>query len=163
MYVVYSDQPNSTLGAQVEFIHSGASGTGTNNGFSAPVSINDQSAGQQFFPSVVVDGNGVIHPSWFDTRNNPTNPEFYDIYATYSNNKAMSFAHNLRVTSSSIDSGSNPPLLGGEFIGDYAGIAAAVNSVLEKSVSEAHPVWTNGGFNGPVFSGDLQTSTLTVP
>src|SRR6266851_4517858 len=59
--VVYSDQPGAT--AQVEYIHSGASGGGTHNGFSAPVVINDVSTGQHFFPSVAVDSKGVIHTS----------------------------------------------------------------------------------------------------
>jgi hypothetical protein len=37
------------------------------------------------------------------------------------------------------------------FIGDYAGIAAAMGF--------AHPVWTSGGFN----NGSLQTATLQLP
>ncbi len=160
--VVYSDQPSGT--AQVEYIHSGASGGGTHNGFSAPVMINDSSTGHHFFPSVAVDSNGVIHTSWFDTRNSPSNPEFYDVYATYSKN-GSAFAANARVTPSIIDSGGGS--IFGDFIGDYAGIAAAVNG----GKSEAHPVWTSGGFGdfpfppglGFAAPGQLQTSTLTVP
>jgi hypothetical protein len=120
--------------------------------------INDVSTGHHFFPSVAVDSNGVIHTSWFDTRNSPSNPEFYDVYATYSKN-GSAFAANARVTPTTIDSGTGFLTL--PFIGDYAGIAAAVNGVK----SEAHPVWTSGGLAdfplGPL--GQLQTATLQVP
>jgi hypothetical protein len=154
--VVYSAQPGTT--AQIEFMHS------TTNGFSAPVVINDVSAGDHFFPSVAVDSNGVIHTSWFDTRNSPSNPEFYDVYATYTKD-GSTFAANAKVTPTIIDSGTGS--IFGQFIGDYAGIAAAVNG----SISEAHPVWTNGGFGdfpfppglGFAAPGQLQTSKLTVP
>jgi hypothetical protein len=161
--VVYSDQPGAT--AQVAYIHSGASGAGTHNGFSTPVVINDVSTGHHFFPSVAVDTKGgVIHTSWFDTRNSPSNPEFYDVYATYTKN-GSAFATNARVTPSIIDSGSGS--IFGQFIGDYAGIAAAFNG----SVSEAHPVWTSGGFGdfpfppglGFAAPGQLETAKLTVP
>jgi hypothetical protein len=161
--VVYSDQPGAT--AQVEYIHSGASGAGTHNGFSTPVVINDVSTGHHFFPSVAVDTKGgVIHTSWFDTRNSPSNPEFYDVYATYTKN-GSAFATNARVTPSIIDSGSGS--IFGQFIGDYAGIAAAFNG----SVSEAHPVCTSGGFGdfpfppglGFAAPGQLETAKLTVP
>ncbi len=149
---------NVVYSAQIEFIHS------TTNGFSAPVVINDVSAGDRFFPSVAVDSNGVIHTSWFDTRNSPSNPEFYDVYATYTKD-GSTFAANAKVTPTIIDSGTGS--IFGQFIGDYAGIAAAVNG----SISEAHPVWTNGGFGdfpfppglGFAAPGQLQTSKLTVP
>jgi hypothetical protein len=154
--VVYSDQPDTT--AQVEFIHSAT------NGFSAPVVINDVSTGHHFFPSVAVDGNDVIHTSWFDTRNSPDNPEFYDVYATYTKDRST-FATNAKVTPTIIDSGTG--FLSGPFIGDYAGIAAAVTNL---GVSEAHPVWTSGGLAdfplGPPFFrplGQLQTAMLQVP
>jgi hypothetical protein len=50
------------------------------------------------------------------------------------------------------------------FISDYAGVA-------NGTVSEAHPVWTNGGLadfplgpaQGFLQPGQLQTTTLTVP
>jgi|GEM_PF-1689423 len=141
VYITYSDQPNGTVGAEVEFIRS------TNGGstFSSPLVINDNSAGQQFFSAVTADGGGIIHASWFDTRNSPTDASKYDIYATYSQDGGGTFATNARVTPALIDSAT------ASFIGDYSGIAAAAGV--------AHPVWTNGGFN----NGQLQTTTLTVP
>jgi hypothetical protein len=156
--VVYSAQPGTT--AQVEFIHSTASG------FTAPVVINDVSTGHHFFPSVAVDSKGVIHTSWFDTRNSPSSPEFYDVYATYTKD-GSTFATNARVTPTTIDSGTG--FLALPFIGDYAGIAAAFNTFSQKS--EAHPVWTSGGLVDFPFGpdqgfppmGQLQTSTLQVP
>lgn len=128
-------------GAKIQFIIS------TNGGasFSNPVTINDVSTGQQFMPAVAIDSAGLIHVSWFDTRNNPASADQYDIYATFSRDRGTSFAPNARVTSSLINAGA------ATFIGDYSGNAAAGGF--------AHPVWTSGGFN----NGQLQTATLTTP
>jgi hypothetical protein len=141
VYEVYADQPNTTVGAEVEFILS------TNGGvsFTSPMVINDSSAGQQFMPAVTVDSSGAIHASWFDTRRSPTNASLYDIFATFSKDAGGTFAPNAQVTSTLVDADSV------SFIGDYAGIAAAGGF--------AHPVWTSGGFN----NGLLQTATLTLP
>lgn len=63
VYAVYSAQASSSSPAQTEFIHSGASGTGTINGFSAPVVVDSDTANDNFFPSIAVDANGVIDMS----------------------------------------------------------------------------------------------------
>jgi hypothetical protein len=138
VYVVYSDQPNSTVGAEVEFVLSSDGGTT----FSAPVALNNPSKGQQFFPAIAVDGTGGIHVSWFDTRNDFKNTSSYDIYATSSVSGGSKFSTNVRVTPVSINTGNT------SFLGDYMGIAA--------SAGFAHPVWTSGGWN----NGSLQTATL---
>jgi hypothetical protein len=148
VFVVYSDEPSSTLGAQVEFIQS-VDGIH----FTTPVAINDASRGHQFFPAIATDSKGSVHVSWFDTRNAKGSSQ-YDIYATYSINSGSSFATNARVTPSLINAGRS------SFIGDYAGIAAgtAPSTTGTGTTLFAHPVWTNGGFN----NGTLQTSTLTL-
>jgi hypothetical protein len=128
-------------GAKIQFIISTDGGAS----FSVPVTINDVSTGQQFMPAVAIDSAGVIHASWFDTRNNPTSATQYDVYATFSRDGGASFAPNARVTSSLINAGS------ATFIGDYSGNAAAGGF--------AYPVWTSGGFN----NGQLQTAKLTTP
>jgi hypothetical protein len=140
VYVVYSDQP--TANTQVEFIRSTIpEGTA----FTAPVGINDVSAGQHFFSALTTDSSGVIHASWFDTRLNPSQSSMYNVFATYSSDNGASFAPNARVTSATINAGST------SFIGDYSGIAAGGGF--------AHPVWTNGGGN----NGQLQTAILQLP
>jgi hypothetical protein len=137
--VLYAAQ--EAEGARIQFIIS------TNGGvsFSNPVTIGDASVGQQFMPAVAIDSSGVIHASWFDTRNSPASASQYDIYATYSRDSGASFGPNARVTSSLINADA------ATFIGDYSGNAAAPGV--------AHPVWTSGGFN----NGQLQTSRLTTP
>ncbi len=113
-------------------------------GFATPISVNDSTAGQRIFPSTAVDNNGVLHMSWFDTRN-ASGTAMYDIYATYSKDQGATFAPNARVTPALIPAGT--------FIGDYAGMVA------EPATGVAHPVWTSGGSSG----GALQTATLTAP
>ena len=141
VYMVYAAQPASTVGAEVMFIASRDGGLS----FSSPTVINDVSRGQQFFPAITTDTGGVIHDSWFDTRNSSGSTALYDIYATYSEDDGATFAPNARVTSSLISAGA------ASFIGDYAGIVAAAGF--------AHPVWTSGGFN----NGSLQTEILVLP
>jgi hypothetical protein len=158
-YVTYSAQSSTSSPAQVEFIHSGVSGTGTKNGFSAPVVV-DNDANDDFFPSISVDANGLIYMSWFDGQ--AANPEFYSVAASYAN-AALQFATPLDVAGP-IDAGTG--FIYTAFIGDYAGIVGVANGK-----GEAHPVWTNGGLAdfplGPAQgfppSGQLQTTTLTVP
>ena len=148
VFLVYADQPSGTTGAEVEFIRSV---DGIN--FTAPVVINDNSAGQQFFPAVTVDSAGNLHVSWFDTRNSKSGSSQYDIYATYSKNSGSSFATNARVTAMLINAGK------ASFIGDYAGIAAGLATSATRTTTTADPVWTNGGFN----NGSLQTAALMLP
>lgn len=136
IYGVYADQPSSS--SEVEFIVSTDGGAT----FSLPKIINDVLTGQRLMPAVAVNGLGVVHTSWFDTRNSSSTSQ-YDIYATYSKDLGVTFAPNARVTKSLVRASN--------FIGDYAGIAAAVTP---SSSSVAHPVWTRGL---------LQTATLTVP
>lgn len=139
VYMTYADQPGAN--SQVEFLVS------TNGGltFSAPAVINDDASGQRFFTALAVDSTGVIHASWFDTRNSPSDASMYDVYATFSKDGGATFSNNARVTVGLANAGTT------SFIGDYSGLAAAGGY--------AHPVWTNGGGN----NGQLQTSALQLP
>jgi hypothetical protein len=141
VYAVYAVQSNRKAGADAMFIASTDGGAS----FSSPQVINDVSTGQQFFPAITTDENGVIHISWFDTRNSGGNAALYDVFATYSKDNGTTFAPNARVTPALINAGN------ATFIGDYACVAAAMGF--------AHPVWTSGGFN----NGSLQTATLQLP
>ncbi len=146
VYVAYPDQPDNTVGAEVEFIRSTDGGAS----FSAPLTINDVSTGHQFMPAITVDGAGILHAMWFDTRNSPDGSSaYFDIYATFSTDGGATFRPSARVTPSTIYAGSTM------FIGDYAGIAAGGGY--------AHPVWSNASGSFLPHSGSLQTATLTLP
>lgn len=136
VYDIYADQPNDHVGSQIEFIASFDGGAS----FSKPVVVNDVSTGEQFMPAIAADDSGVIHASWFDTRNNAQN-SLYDIYAARSE-RGQTFSANTRVTVSSLDAGTS------DFLGDYAGIAAKGGF--------AHPVWSGNG----ITNSFLQTATL---
>jgi hypothetical protein len=148
VYMVYADQPNSTVGAEVEFVRIPYVVTPPSLGSpSAPVVINNASAGHQFMPALTVDASGTIHASWFDTRRNPTSSSLYDIFATYSLDNGATFAPNQQVTTTQGNAG------GSSFIGDYSGIAAAGGY--------AHPVWTSGGLSSA--GSRLDTAALQIP
>jgi hypothetical protein len=139
VYVAYADQPNSTVGAEVELVASRDGGAT----YTAPTVMNDTSAGQQFFPAIAVDRRGVLHASWFDTRKSPSDSTFYEVYSARSADGGLTFGRNSRVTGNAVRAGS--------FIGDYAGIAVTNDITF--------PVWTSGGSNG----GRLQTARLRLP
>ena len=160
VYLVYGGQASSTSTAQVYFV-SCTSGCTNSGAFTAPSILNDNLAGDHFFPAIAVDQSGVIHTSWFDTRNNPSNPDYLDIYAAFlmydSVANSFTLSPNVRVTASTMDASISDLFGDTGFIGDYAGIAATPPGT-------AHPVWTNAsGLLGSLVSGSLQTATLTLP
>jgi hypothetical protein len=91
------------------------------------VRVNDDQSGRlQFFASVAVDPQGVVHMMWGDTRND-TAELSYHIYYSFSNDEGETWELNSRVT----DFASNPNFAfpGGEFIGDYFAIRATKDDV----------------------------------
>jgi len=107
------------------------------------VRVNDDRSGRlQFFPSVTVDPNGVVHMMWGDTRNDPSELS-YHIYYSSSKDAGKTWELNSRVS----DFPSNPNFAfpGGEFIGDYFSIKATKDDV--------YMVWADsrlgemGGYN----------------
>ncbi len=146
IYDVYTDQSGTS--SRTAFVRSTLPATLT---FTKPVRVNDVTTGQRLMPAVAVDSHGVVNMSWFDTRNGAGSVDILDIYATYTKNNGGAFAPNAQANASHIQASA-----GGDFIGDYSGIAAKPNTTN----SLAHPVWTSAGLN---LGGQMQTSTLTVP
>jgi len=145
IYDVYTDQPSAS--SKTRFVVSTTAG---GLSFKAPKMVNDSTKGQRLMPAVAADTNGVVHISWFDTRNFAAVTSL-DIFASYTKDNGVNFAHNARVTSSAILASS-----GGDFIGDYSGIAAGPNGATSMS----HPVWTSAGL---AVGGTQQSALLTVP
>ena len=168
VYLVYGAQANSTSTAHVNFMACTANCTTSSAFYSSALPLDDNAAGEHFFPAIAVDSNGVIHTSWFDTRNAPNtvpNPDDYlDVYGSYLNYNGTDLSGapiftasaNARVTPATYDASILDGWGDTSFIGDYIGIAAAPNT--------AFPVWTNmAGALGYPTRGSLQTNTLTVP
>jgi hypothetical protein len=139
VYDIFSDQNGQT--SDILYVRSNQpKGSG---GFTTPVALNDTSLAQRTFPAAAVDGNGVLHVIWLDTRNAPSRQADYDVYGTYSKDLGVTFAPNARVSRALINGDT-------DFLGDYFGIT------VEPSTGIAHAVWSNGGDLG----GHLQTATL---
>ncbi|MEM4289124.1 MAG: hypothetical protein QXQ48_02490 [Nitrososphaerota archaeon] len=105
--------------------------------WSQPKRLNDDETGRlQFFPSITVDPNGVIHVMWGDMRDDPVETK-YHIYYTRSSDKGDTWGFEMtelgqRVGSTRVtDSYSNPNFgfPGGRFIGDYFSIKATADDV----------------------------------
>jgi hypothetical protein len=117
-----------------------------------PVTLNqDQSTGLQFFPSIAVSADGVVHAMWGDMRDDPSQVR-YNIYYSKSQDEGKTWgftvpeqnftAPDTRVTDFASNSLKGFP--GGQFIGDYFSIAATKENVFM--------VWTDtrlGEFGGP--------------
>ena len=107
--------------------------------WSSPLTINDVSAGQHFFPSIASSG-GIISVVWYDSRLN-TAPSMtsLDVFYAQSVNAGISFSSNLRVTSVSFDPNivrrTDSPGAFDSFMGDYIQVAASPTAV--------HPVWAD--------------------
>src|SRR5262249_3165621 len=158
VYMVYGAQANSTSTAQVNFVAC-TSGCTSAGAFSAPSIVNDVADGDHFFPAIALDQGGTIHTSWFDTRLNPSNPDYLDVWAASITNNGGVFtvSQNQRVTTATNDASIGDIFGDTSFIGDYLGIAATA-----ETSPRVHPVWTNAsGLIGELVFGSLQTATLT--
>ena len=110
-----------------------------------------------------MDQSGVIHTSWLDTRNNPSNPDYLDVYAAFLTydvgSNSFTLSPNARVTANTMDASISDLFGDTGFIGDYTGLAATT-----ATPATAHPVWTNAsGLLGSLVTGSLQTATLALP
>ncbi len=100
--------------------------------WSAPISLNSDPAGHQFFPSITASGNSV-HVAWYDGRLNPAGDPITDLQVFYrrSTNAGGTFEVDTPVT----DQPFNPnrvsrfPVFCAAFIGDYLDIDAVGSRV----------------------------------
>jgi len=90
-----------------------------------PVRVNDDYAGEQWMPSLSVDGKGVLHMAWMDGRTGAWNVEYAN-----STDGGRNWGANLRVTTA------ETPL---SFVrpGDYLGLATDADGT-------AYVAWTDG-------------------
>lgn len=96
-----------------------------------PASMNDVSAGHQFFPNLVTSGNDV-HVVWYDGRLDPVGTiSSLDVFYNRSTDAGAIFASDERVTDVSFDPNavSRFPVFCQAFIGDYIDIDAVGSRV----------------------------------
>jgi hypothetical protein len=131
--VVYADQAGST--SVMEYVRCAPGFAGP---CSQPVAISDVNYGQRVFPAVAIDNLGIVHASWYDSRNaaSDTYSGQLDIYATYADSVTLPFHKNTRVTRSTINVNAWNVPGAPYYLGDYTGIAA--------SWGIAHPAWADG-------------------
>ncbi len=140
--IVYPDQKDAN--SAIESVQCPPAFSGA---CSSPAAVYDVNDGQRVFPAVAIDNLGIVHISWYDSRNDPTSlySSDLDVYATYANSVAQPFHPNVRVTPSTINFDIADTIPSG-FIGDYSGITA-VSGI-------ARPAWTDS---------TLSATTVTVP
>jgi hypothetical protein len=169
IYCVYADQAVSANAMDIWCRRSVDNG----NTWSAAVRVNDDPAGlfrDQFHPWATCDEFGVLHASWYDRRDDPSN-YLWHIYYAKSTDGGATWSPSIRVTNVPSSPGSalryvpdqsaSTPaghqglipleLSRAGLIGEYSGIAAG------RGI--AHPVWTDTR-NG---NQDTYTSILRDP
>ena len=129
VYAVFTSDPDGPDDADIMFCRSSDDG----NTWSSPKRVNDdETLNDQFFQTINVSPNGMIHVNFGDRRDDPSDVN-YHVYYTSSTDGGSTFERNIRVT----EIPSNP-FLGfpnGLFIGDYFGLASSANDV--------YVVWTD--------------------
>jgi hypothetical protein len=150
LYVVYTGRPPGNLrdDGDIFFVASLDGG----QSWGRPVRLNDDDGDAlQFFPSIDVDPNGIIHVMWGDMRDDPSQIR-YHIYYTRSEDGGETWGFELaelgyRVGDTRVTDFSSNPNRGfpfGLFIGDYFSLKATENDV--------YMVWADtrmGEFGGP--------------
>ena len=135
LYVVYVARPSDRLNDDGDVFVVGSRDRGRN--WTRPRRLNDDDgAALQFFPSVDVGPDGVVHVMWGDMRDDPAQTR-YHIYYTRSEDggESWGFEHErlgFRVGDTRVtDFASNPnrAFPNGLFIGDYFSIRAAGEEV----------------------------------
>lgn len=112
-YVVWSEKRG---GSPLTDVWLSSSSNGTT--WSSPVRVNQNTAGDQFFPSVVA-GNGTVFVTYLDRRDDPSNV-LYRQYLSHSHDGGATWDD---MTVASAPSDPNAVLFQGErFIGDYNGL-----------------------------------------
>jgi len=103
--------------------------------WAAPLRVNGDAIGNdadQFFPWVAVDGNGAVHVTFLDRRDDPDGL-MLAMYLATSTDGGQSFGPDIRVS----DGIYGPSGFG--FLGDYTGAAISPDQRI-------HPVWPDGRF-----------------
>ena len=135
LYVVYVARPSDRLNDDGDVFVVGSRDRGES--WTRPRRLNDDDgAALQFFPSVDVGPDGVVHVMWGDMRDDPAQTR-YHIYYTRSENGGETWGFEderlgFRVGDTRVtDFGSNPnrAFPNGLFIGDYFSISAAGDEV----------------------------------
>ncbi len=114
----------------------------TNNGdtWTAPIAISDNPTGSGVFnPAIAASDDGqVLTAVFYDHRDNPGSTVLIDTYLAQSLDGGATWQPNIRLSSTSTDASLAPLTGSGYMLGDYMGIAPAVNPNIP-----AVPVWVD--------------------
>ncbi len=150
--VIHAD-PSAEAGYVIHAVHSydsDGSGSDESNVFyrrstdgaltwSAELQLNDDGTmGDQFFPAVAVNADGVVAASWYDRRLDPGVNFFFDRYAAVSEDGGLTWRKNERVSDVSSKVSNNNPHFDDLRIcyhGDYDQLAVDTDTV--------HVIWSD--------------------
>ncbi len=92
--------------------------------WSSPVQVNQRPDVQAFTPSVEVGSDGTVAVTYYDFRNNTSDPNtlWTDYFVVRSHDGGATWGNEERVTPASFDM-KTAPYAGGFFVGDYEGLA----------------------------------------
>ena len=98
--------------------------------WSNPIKVNDDnSGGDQGFPNIKIDDDGIVYVVFLDHRDNQDKDQ-YDVYLAYSTDRGKTFSKNIRINDINVQN-----VLGGRQPGDYLDMLA----VGKDKIYIAHP------------------------
>jgi hypothetical protein len=116
VYVVWAEERDADADVWLSRSVNGGSS------WSAPERVNQDPAGDQFFPWIAADAAGTVWVGWYDRREDPLN-RLYKPYVAHSHDQGGSWTEVAAAPEAS-DPGSVVYPSGNAFIGDYSGLAA---------------------------------------
>ncbi len=152
VYIVYGARPNTPGDSgDVFFIRSTDGGVN----WSAPMRINtDPGTNDQFFPTIAVDGTGLLRVVWYDKRTDPDNVRI-GVYTATSSDGGASFSANHTVTNETFDPAVGyDPVLNPVYMGDYIDIKAGLTAsgrtnILNFAWTDCRRIITTSGGTRP--------------
>jgi Neuraminidase (sialidase) len=112
--------------------------------WSAPIKVNASPAGvAAFTPAVDVASDGTVAVTYYDFRNNTSDPSTLptDAFVVFSDDGGLTFGNEMRLTPTSFDL-DLAPQAGGAFLGDYVGLSHVGTTFVPfftQTVSSSNP------------------------
>ena len=156
LYLSYTDRANSSTNDTDVFVR-----TSDDNGanWSAPIQVNDDTGTtSQFMPRLSVDQTtGVVYAVWYDARNDATNNQRVDIFASSSTDRGATWTANHQLTTATSNESTTNAARDGNNYAEYIGLSAN-GGVAHAAWTDARDANFTAGTNEDVYTARLDNN-----
>ena len=134
LYVVYNDKPIAGGTSEIFMVHSANGGLT----WSAPLRANDDTIGDQFFPTIAVSSSGRLMVSYYSRRQDPANLMFHRQarFGIIGGGGAVTFNPSFQLSPNTPIVIGQDPVINTTYMGDYDQIALDGTNVFS-------PLWSD--------------------